>query len=83
MPYEYIHQPINTYIHAQKGKFFIKAFEWEGSTYKITHNNLIAKAKKGTIPVYLFAVSNETAAFKLRFDTDTLNWWLEEITWVE
>jgi hypothetical protein len=81
--YEPIHEQINTYVMTKNGQPIILAFQWKGCAYKITKNNLMTKAKKGNIPVYLFSVSNESGAYKLRFDTDTLHWWLEEILWEE
>ncbi len=81
--YEPIHKPISVYIFSRRGRTKVKAFEWEGRIYKILANNLVTKARKGTVPVYLFAVSNENGAYRLRFDTDTLEWWLEEVLWEE
>jgi len=79
--YEKIHEPISTYVFTREGRTKVKAFEWKGRIYKVDQNNLTTKARKGTTPVYLFSVSNESGSYKLRFDTDTLNWWLEEILW--
>jgi len=79
--YEKIHKPISTYVFSRKGLTKIKAFEWDGRIYHITGNNLVTRARKGTIPIYLFSVSNDSGSYKLRFDTDTLSWWLEEILW--
>lgn len=79
--YEKIHAPVSTYVFSRAGQTKIKAFEWEGRIYHITNNNLITSALKGTIPVYLFSVSNNKGSYKLRFDSDTLKWWLEEVLW--
>ena len=79
--YEKIHEPVSTYVFSRQGRTKIKAFEWNGRIYQMTGDNLITRARKGTTPVYLFSVSNNKGAYKLRFDTDTLNWWLEEILW--
>lgn len=79
--YEHVHEPINIYFYTKNNKSYIRAFEWQNRIYKISRNNLITKALKGNKPVYLFSVSNDNGAYKLRFDTDSLAWWLEEIYW--
>lgn len=79
--YEKVHEPVSTYIFAHKGRFKIKAFKWQGRIYRINSNNLMTMAQKGINTVYLFSVSNESGAFQLRFDTETLKWWLEEVMW--
>ena len=45
--------------------------------------HLLMKAGKGRETVWLFSVSTEAAAFKLRFDSDSLEWFLEEMVWDE
>lgn len=65
----------------QSGKTEIVGFRWQDTLYRMTANNLITRAQKGTIPIYLFSVSNNSGAYQLRFETDTLDWFLEEIIW--
>jgi len=79
--YEYIHDSIDVWVQFEKQKPQIRAFAWKNKLYKITSLNLITKASNGTVPVHLFSVSNNKGAFKIRLDTDTLSWWLEEIYW--
>lgn len=79
--YEYIHEPVDIWIQFERKKPSIRAFAWKDRLYKITSQNLTTRAKKGNTPVHLFSVSNDKGAFKLRLDSDTLSWWLEEIYW--
>ena len=79
--YEKVHEKINVLTIYKSGKTKIVGFRWEDDLYKITSNNLTTRAQKGTAPVYLFSISNSKGAYQLRFETDTLDWFLEEIIW--
>lgn len=63
------------------GKVIVKSFTWEGKKYEVEKVHLITKAHKGRETIWLFHVSTHNAAFKLRLDTDSLVWYLEELTW--
>ncbi|MCA9378799.1 hypothetical protein KC640_00060 [Candidatus Dojkabacteria bacterium] len=63
------------------GKVEIKHFTWEGKKYEVEKTHLITKAHRGRETVWLFHISTQNAAFKLRLDTDSLIWYLEELTW--
>jgi galactose mutarotase-like enzyme len=82
MSYDYVHEPITvTAAFPPRGRVKITSFEWQGKTYTVDKVNLSTRANKGEARVWLFSVSTKTAAFKLRLDTDTLQWWMEEFTW--
>lgn len=79
--YEKVHEKVNVDVHFTKEKPRIHAFIWKNKVHAVSSINLITRARKGQIPVFLFSVSNGNGAYELRFDTDTLQWWLEQIYW--
>jgi len=82
--YEEVHEQISvTASFPLKGKPAITSFIWRGKTYKILDVHLVSKARKGRECVWLFNVSTRSSAFKIRLDTDTLTWYLEELSWEE
>lgn len=82
--YDKLHEKIQvTATFASNGKAIIERFTWKNKDYPVTEVTLITKAYHGRDTVWMFHVVTPTAAFKLRFDTDTMNWWLEESTWEE
>lgn len=81
--YEQIHARIEVTAIFTPHRLKIEKFTWEGRDYIINQINLVTKARKGRELVWLYYVSNDNAAYKLRYDTESLIWWLEEITWEE
>ena len=90
--YEKVHEKINVLViyksggqtnmqTIHSGMTEVVGFRWQDTLYRIKKNNLITSAQKGSIPIYLFSVSNDAGAYQLRFETDTLSWFLEEIIW--
>ncbi|MBN1916124.1 hypothetical protein JW796_04005 [Candidatus Dojkabacteria bacterium] len=77
--YEKIHQKVDVQVIFLKDRPVVRSFIWKNSHYPISSVNLITRASKGQMPVFLFSVSNEKGAYELRFDTDNLAWWLEQI----
>ncbi len=59
------------------------SFNWRGRHYEVTEVSLLTKAKKGATPVWMFHVATNSGAYKLRFDTDTLETWVEQVMWEE
>jgi hypothetical protein len=80
--YDSIHEKIQVTARFQPGKRpDIKSFTWKDKEHVVEQVTLVSKARKGREVVWLFNVATKTAAFKLRFDTDSLTWWLEQHTW--
>jgi hypothetical protein len=46
--------------------------------YRIDSVNLIHTIKEGAVRIYFFSVSDDSNAFKLGFNTETLKWWVED-----
>ena len=92
--YEKIQEPISVIaLFEEQHKPSIHKFSWKDRVYKVDEVNLINKMFKGQDVIYMFSVTahqantnpntprNDLGAYKLRFDTSTLGWWLEEIYW--
>lgn len=54
--------------------------KWQGKYYPISTLGYHHKYKKGTTLIHIFSVSNDSMAFRLALDTDTLYWTLEEVS---
>jgi len=57
---------------------FPQVIKWGLKRYKILKVNLIHTIKDGVVRIYFFSVSDGTNAWKLGFNTETLNWWVED-----
>ena len=54
--------------------------QWNKRTYSITKIGYHHKIREGKNLFHIYSVSNQNLAFRLKFDTDTLHWILEEIS---
>ena len=81
--YDNIHEPIEVDAAFVPGKIIIKGFVWNSKNYEVQGIHLVSRARRGRDPVWLFSLSTENEAFKLRFDSATLQWFLEEYVWDE
>ena len=82
--YEKIHEKIAVAATFEPGRRpQIHLFTWKDRTHKIIRTTLVNKARRGREAIWLFHITTESMAFKIRLDTDTLTWWLEELTWDE
>lgn len=52
---------------------------WRGRIIPIDEVNLVHSRRDGRSKVFLFAVSNDQAAYKLEFNTESLLWRLLEV----
>jgi len=53
--------------------------QWRSRVYKVQKIGYHYKIHEGKTLYHVFTVVAETAAFKLKLDTDSLHWTLEEI----
>lgn len=56
-----------------------KKLQWKGREYSITQFGYHHKVRIGKTLMHIFTVATDTLCFKLRLDTDTLDWILEEV----
>lgn len=54
--------------------------KWNGKVYMITKLGFHHKTKQGQTIQHIFSVSTDSMFFRLRLDTDTLYWYLEEVS---
>lgn len=78
---EVINERVNiiTIYDSLKGSVMPVKLQWRGREYKINKLGYHHKVRQGRTLLHVFSVSNETTAFKLQFNTDTLEWFLQEI----
>ncbi|OGG15472.1 hypothetical protein A3D77_06505 [Candidatus Gottesmanbacteria bacterium RIFCSPHIGHO2_02_FULL_39_11] len=76
-----IHEPISvlTLYHHATHTVIPKKLQWKERTYHINKLGHHHTVKKGEKLIHIFSVCNETLAFRIAFDTQTLEWMLEEI----
>jgi len=77
--YETIDEPIKILATFDKGVITPHKFQWRSRVIKINQINLIHRVKDGSILCYLFSVSNATASYKIKFNTATMLWRLDQV----
>lgn len=80
--YETIHEKIT--VNAtfnEELQLDVNGFRWKDKIYKVDRVHMINRLNKGDKLVYFVSTSDEQGAYKLRFDTDSLQWWMEEVYW--
>jgi hypothetical protein len=79
---EAIHQQVSVVAiyHMTKGVVMPWRVKWSGRTYNITKLGYHHKIKDGRYVHHIFSVASDTLYFKLMLDTETLHWWLEEVS---
>ncbi|AKM82799.1 TPA: hypothetical protein DD449_00320 [Candidatus Berkelbacteria bacterium] len=59
-------------------KIEIAAFSRAGRSYKITRQNFVHHFREGDRTIFIFHVSDEANTYQLRFEPETLKWFLVE-----
>ena len=54
--------------------------KWNGRTYTIIKVGYHHKRRDGRYVYHIFSVSTATLFFKLKLDTETLHWYVEEVS---
>jgi hypothetical protein len=55
------------------------AFKWGGRDWHVKRVNMVHEDRDGRTKLVYFSVSDEANYFKLRFNSETLAWTLEEV----
>jgi len=76
--FEQINEPVEVGVLFKQGKTLPLKFFWHGREYLIKTVNLSYSSWEGRTKFYYFAVSDSVNYFKLKFDTQNLNWTLLE-----
>ncbi len=53
---------------------------WHGQTHPITKLGYHHTYRQGRVIIHVFSVSNNAMFFRLEFNTETLEWWLKQIS---
>lgn len=54
--------------------------KWRGRVYHVIQLGYHHSLRQGRVLIHFYAVTTKTLSFKLRFDTESLVWTLEEIS---
>lgn len=65
---------------SKKKKVIPKRIYWKGRVYKILKVGLHHKYRQGRILFHIFSVSTKGLFFRLKLDTESLFWKVEQIT---
>ncbi len=74
-----IHESVEVYAVFKQGQVIPRAFRWAGRTYQIETINQKWAGRNGSIRLYYFAVTAAGNAYKLCFNSQELDWVLEEV----
>lgn len=77
--HEVLNDPIDVIVSFADNRVFPKCMRWNMRDYEIRNVNLVHSAREGTKKVFFFSVSDSSNAFKLRLDTELLEWRLVEV----
>lgn len=77
--YDLVNEPVEMFVAFKHNRVAPWIMKWNGKNYDIKQVNLIHVVREGGKKIFYFSVSDLLNYFKLRFDTDTLEWHLVEI----
>lgn len=75
-----INLPISVITIFKPAHIIPKAIYWNSRLYYINKIGYHHQIKHGQTIQHIFSVSNDHLAFRLRLNTQTLQWYLEEIS---
>ncbi len=77
--HELLNDPIDVLVEFSDRRVKPKIVRWQGKHYPIQSVNLIHGAREGRVMLFYFSVSSDTTFFKLRLQSDTLEWRVVEM----
>ncbi|MBI2599520.1 hypothetical protein HYW43_01200 [Candidatus Daviesbacteria bacterium] len=72
-------EPINVWVFFKKNLIKPHLFFWRGRKIKVDKINLIHTSKNGSSLFYHFSISSGGNFYRLKFDTNKLDWFLEAV----
>ena len=67
-------------VYNEKNGFVLpRKIRWRGREYRIEKLGYHHRVREGKTLLHVFSVASDSAAFRLKLDTDTLHWTLEEM----
>lgn len=76
--YTYLDDPVEVLVLFREDRPIPYAFIWKNRKVKVKAINLVHESRDGRSKIVHFAVSDDANAYKLKFNTDTMKWRLEE-----
>ena len=79
---EQLHEKIDVLAKYNRigGTVTIYKLKWQNRPYNISKQAYVYKRRDGRNINHVFHVSNANLHFKILFNTETLTWWLEEVS---
>ncbi len=77
---EIINEKISVITIYDKKNVLPFRIKWQGRVYDISKIGFHHKIKEGTRLFHIFSVTDGNLDFRLKFDTETLHWILEEVS---
>lgn len=71
-------EPVSVIVAFADGRVKPWKFRWNDRIYGVKRVNMIHGSREGRSKIFYFSVSDDDHAWKLRFDTETLEWRLVE-----
>lgn len=78
MSYDSVHEPVEVLVAFKNSRPEPMMFKWGKQYYQVRKVNLVHAERIGREKVYFFSVSDEANAYRLSFNTESLQWALEE-----
>ena len=76
---ELINEPVDVVVSFAQNRVAPRRMRWNRRDYDIKTINLVHTAHEGAKKIFYFSVSDLTNYFKLRLDTENLEWRLVEL----
>jgi len=77
--YDLVNEPVDMLVSFRDNRVQPWIMKWNGKKYDIKQINLVHATREGNKKIFYFSVSDMINYFKIRFDTDSLEWRLVEI----
>ena len=80
---ENINQQVEVLVAFMKARVLPLSFSWQNRKYSIDKVNQVYSERVGKDKIYYFAVSSGVDYFKLVYNTEKNNWFLQEAYYAE
>jgi nucleoside-diphosphate-sugar epimerase len=77
--HQLLNDPIDVFVSFSGHRVRPRKFVWDGRDYDVKTVNLIHAAREGGKRLFYFSVSDAVNYFKLKLDTELLEWHLVEV----
>ena len=79
MAIECVNEPVEVRVDFLGPHVLPRAMYWNRRLYPIKNVNMVHSTQEGATKLFFFSVSDQINYFKLRFNTDSLEWRLIEM----